>query len=184
MPVFVVRFVRRTNRLTVGVLLAAASGILLNSCGSPLAGSTTAPSNLIQPGLTPFSNSRQATSTACTANAHTAGRARWTVLMFINAASNLQDDSWFNVAQMAAVGSDADLNIVVQWKQASSNPFFSGIKPAASDTPSFSGTRRYLIHQHSGSELIQIAGGDTSSPYPDRLADPSPTILSSNEPPG
>src|SRR5258708_35709128 len=155
MPVFVVRFVRRTNRLTVGVLLAAASGILLNSCGSPLAASSTAPSNLIQPGLTPFTNSRQATASACTANAHTTGRARWTVLMFINAASNLQDDSWFNVAQMASVGSGADVNIVVQWKQAISNPFFSGHKPAASDKPSFSSNPLYLIHLPSCSDLCQ-----------------------------
>ena len=56
----------------------------------------------------------------CAANAHASGRTRWTVLVYINAANNLQPDSLLNVAQMASVGSDSNVNIVVQWKQATS----------------------------------------------------------------
>ncbi|HZP85023.1 MAG TPA: hypothetical protein VFB21_25520, partial [Chthonomonadaceae bacterium] len=55
---------------------------------------------------------------ACTQNAHQAGRPFWTILVFMNAANNLQPDSLLNIAQMASVGSDANINIVVQWKQA------------------------------------------------------------------
>jgi len=102
---------------------------------------------------------------ACTANAHTNGRARWTVLVYINAANNLQPDSLLNVAQMASVGSDSNVNIVIQWKQ--SNCTDCG--PALS----FVGTRRYYVRQHSAADVTAISNGNTTSLDPDRLPDPS-----------
>ena len=109
---------------------------------------------------------------ACEANtAHADGRARWTVLIYMNAANNLQPDSLINVGQMASVGSDSNVNIVLQWKQTTAaqinNPF-------GDDTPSFVGTRRYLIHKHTAADVNNIQNNhDTSSLDSDRLADPS-----------
>ena len=178
----------RSVRLILGLAACAAiaisAGLLLNSCGSPSAGSITTGFNLIQPGLTPFTNSREASASPCTVNAHTTGRARWTVLAYVNAASNLQDDSWLNVGQMAAVGSDNNVNIVVQWKQASSNTFFTGIKPSPTDTPSFSGTRRYLVRQHSAGEVSRIESGDSTPLDSDRLADPATNVVTATDPQG
>src|SRR5579859_6177540 len=54
---------------------------------------------------------------ACSANTHQSGRARWTILVYMQAANNLQPYSLKNIAQMASVGSNSDVNIVVQWKQ-------------------------------------------------------------------
>ncbi len=169
-----------------GACLALFSLPLVSNCGGGSAAPVQNANGLIQPGLTPFNNSRQATAAVCQANPHTNGRARWTVLMFINAASNLQDDSWLNVGQMASVGSDSNVNIVVQWKQASSNPFFSqaGIQPSPGDTPSFVGTRRYLIRQHSSSDVQRIESGDTTPLDPDRLADPATNVIKVTDPQG
>lgn len=100
---------------------------------------------------------------ACAANPTTGTRPRWTVLVYINAANNLQPDSLLNIAQMAKIGSDAQLNIVVQWKQATC--FDCG-------SPSYLGTRRYKISQHNSIDTQNIANGDTSSLDRDRLPDP------------
>ncbi len=100
---------------------------------------------------------------ACVLNPHLSGRARWTVLLYINAANNLQPDSLLNVAQMASVGSDANLNIIVQWKQANC---------ADCGTPSFQATKRFRITQHTTAEVNSIAAGDTSSLSRDELAPP------------
>lgn len=108
------------------------------------------------------------TRSACTANLHQSGRARWTVLVYMNAANDLQPDSLLNIGQMASVGSDGtNLNIVVQWKQANcpNNPNGCG-------SPSFLGTRRYYIRTHSASDVAQIENGNTSVLDSDRLADP------------
>ena len=101
---------------------------------------------------------------ACAANTHANGRTRWTVLVYINSANNLQPDSLLNVAQMASVGSDSNVNIVVQWKQA--NCIDCG-------QPSFFGTRRYLIKQHAAADVTAIKTGNTTSLDADRLADPA-----------
>src|SRR5689334_22604707 len=59
------------------------------------------------------------TRSVCSVNTHVSGRSRWTVLVYMNAANDLQPDSLLNVGQMASVGSDGtNLNFVVQWKQA------------------------------------------------------------------
>ena len=109
---------------------------------------------------------------ACSANTHTAGKTRWTVLVYINAANNLQPDSLLNVGQMAAVGSDSNVNIAVQWKQASC---------VDCGQPSFLATRRYLIKKHTDQEVQAIKGGDTSSLDADRLADPATNNVSTHQ---
>lgn len=174
-------------------LLGAAGGAglliaLFTGCGGGGDSSSTAPpvGGLIAPGLTPFTNSRQTTAAPCQANAHSGSRARWTVLVYINAASDLQDFSWLNAGQMAAVGSDSNVNIVVQWKQASSNPFFtlSGIQPSPGDTPSFVGTRRYFIRKHTTAEVNRIESGDTTPLDSDRLPDPTTNVVTATDPQG
>jgi hypothetical protein len=112
------------------------------------------------PGLTDPPDTNRA---ACAANPHAAGRARWTVLVYINAANNLQPDSLLNVAQMASVGSDADVNIAVQWKQATC---------VDCGQPSFLATRRYFIRKHTQAEVTAITNGNTASLDADRLPDP------------
>lgn len=143
----------------IGVMAAALSGcggsggVIGNPPGN--GGNNPTPS----PGDPDFT-----TRAACTANTTSGTKPRWTVLVFMNAANNLQPDSLTNIAQMASVGSDANVNIVVQWKQANC---------ADCGTPSYTGTRRYFIRQHSASDVAQIRSGNTASLDADRLADPS-----------
>jgi hypothetical protein len=119
-------------------------------------------------------NNGSTNRSVCTANAHVNGRAYWTVLVYMNAANNLQPDSLQNIAQMMGVGSDSNVNIVVQWKQASCSDC---------GNPSFIGTQRYLIRPHSAADVNQVCQpnitnsdnclGNTAVLAPDRLADPA-----------
>ncbi len=99
---------------------------------------------------------------ACAANAHTTGRARWTVLVFLNSSNDLNQadsaignvsDALHNIAQMATAGSDSNVNIVVQWKQATCS---------TCGTATFNETRRYLIRPHSAADVAQITAGNTT----------------------
>ncbi len=147
-------------------LLAGAAGALAASFAGCGGGSSS-------PGVTPPPNTGRG---ACVANTvHADGRARWTVLIYMNAANSLQHDSLINVGQMASVGSDANVNIVLQWKQT----IASQIIYANGDvTPSFVGTHRYLIRKHSASDVNNIQNNhDTSSLEADRLADPATNAL-------
>lgn len=63
-------------------------------------------------------------------------KAKWTFLVYLNGANDLQTYGPLNVNQMEKVGSTADVNIVVQWKQASC---------ASCGSPQWTGTRRYYI---------------------------------------
>lgn len=140
--------------------VVGAVGALISGCGG--GGGSTTPA----PGPIGGGTSRD----VCLANApHNDGRKRWTVLIYMNAANNLQPDSLLNVAQMAKVGSDAaNVNIVVQWKQSASCQ-----NGADCGTPSFDGTRRYLISPHTAAEVNQIENGNTVSLDRDRLGDPA-----------
>lgn len=82
----------------------------------------------------------------------------------MNAANNLQPDSLLNIAQMASVGSDSNVNIIVQWKQALC---------VDCGSPSFQATKRFRITKHTATEVSAIAGGDTSSLSRDELPPPS-----------
>ncbi len=132
-------------------------------------------------GSTPVINPPPGTRSACAVNpAHNDGRARWTVLVYMNASNNLQPFSLQNIAQMVNQGSDSNVNIVVQWKQAAQ----SQITDCSDCVPSFVGTRRYLLHQHDTSSLCtnidNFATCSTSEPTilaGDRLADPTTNII-------
>jgi len=81
-------------------------------------------------------------------------RAKWTFLVFLNAANNLQEFGALNVNQMERIGSTTDVNIVVQWKQADC--------PSCGN-PDWVGTRRYFITKDSdplrvNSQLVQNLG--------------------------
>lgn len=72
-------------------------------------------------------------------------RARWTFLVFLNAANNLQQFAPLNVNQMEKVGSTADVNIVVQWKQA---------RCSDCGSPSWVGTRRYYVTRDNDTSTV------------------------------
>lgn len=160
-------FVNVLRRLTVFAGLVGILGASLSGCGS---GGSSSSNN---GGGGGGGGGRG----VCQPNTHAGGRARWTVLVYMNASNNLQPFSLLNIAQMASVGSDgANVNIVVQWKQ--SNAPDSG-------SPTFVGTRRYYIHPHSAAQVGQICSnlqdetsctgngeGNTSVLDSDRLADP------------
>ena len=99
----------------------------------------------------------------CRANAAVSGRAKWTVLIYMNAANDLQPDSLTNMAQIASIGSSPDVNIVVQWKQAAC---------ANCGSPSFVETRRYRVTPHSSADVASIQRGVTSVLDNDLLAPP------------
>ncbi|HXG23745.1 MAG TPA: clostripain-related cysteine peptidase, partial [Chthonomonadales bacterium] len=84
----------------------------------------------------------------------TSSRAKWTFLVFLNAANNLQEFGPLNVNQMEKIGSTADVNIVVQWKQANCS---------SCGRPDWVGTRRYFITKDNdpsrvNSQLVQDLG--------------------------
>ncbi len=168
------------TRRRMQCLLGAFAVAAITGCGSGSSTSSVDNGNFVTPGTTPYVTSNLAARDVCQANPHSPGRARWTVLVYLNAASNLQPFSLLNIAQMAAVGSNADLNIVVQWKQTATSNFFTGV--GVQSTPSFIGTRRYKISKHSTADRNKIAPpnitsnlnlvGDTTPLDADRLPDP------------
>ncbi|MCX6976597.1 MAG: clostripain-related cysteine peptidase, partial [Verrucomicrobia bacterium] len=81
-----------------------------------------------------------------------APRTKWTILVYMNAASDLHPFSVLNVNQMESIAQNADVRFVLQWKQT------RDIYPNSS----FDGTRRMLVKpdttQSIASELIQDMG--------------------------
>jgi len=67
-----------------------------------------------------------------------AARTRWTFMVYLNAANDLQQFGPLNVNQMEKIGSNADINIVVQWKQANCS---------SCGSPAWVSTRRYFINR-------------------------------------
>ena len=72
-------------------------------------------------------------------------KAKWTVLVYMNAANDLSDFDELNVNQMETVASNPDVQFVLQWKQA--RGFWDS-------DPSFEGTRRVLVKGDSTSEVV------------------------------
>lgn len=87
-----------------------------------------------------------------TGTAPSSTRSKWTVLVYMNGANDLQQYSVLNMNQMERVASNPDVRFVVQWKQ----------YPARFVGGTFNGTRRYLaksdFSNNINSELIQDMG--------------------------
>jgi hypothetical protein len=62
--------------------------------------------------------------------------AKWTIFVYMNADNNLEPDAITNINQMEAVGSSADVNIVVEIRRSPGYDFSNG---------DWSSTRRFLI---------------------------------------
>ncbi|MFQ3611225.1 MAG: clostripain-related cysteine peptidase [Fimbriimonadales bacterium] len=73
------------------------------------------------------------------------GDVKWTVMVFMNAANDLDDFSELNINQMEQVANNPNVRIVVQWKRS------ARFAPSGSWT----GTRRYLIQPDSDPTRIQ-----------------------------
>lgn len=81
-----------------------------------------------------------------------AAPAKWTVIVFMNAANNLWPYSTLNMNQMEKVAQNPDVRFVVEWKQSTM------VDPGSS----FNSTRRYLVKPDTttaiASQLVQDLG--------------------------
>lgn len=88
---------------------------------------------------------------------------KWTILVYLNAANDLQAYSQLNVNQMEQVASNPDVRIVVQWKN----------YPSAFSGGLFDGTRRYLVKPDTtstiASEMLQDMGTTVDMGSPQNL---------------
>jgi len=80
---------------------------------------------------------------------------KWTVLVYMNAANDLDTFGDLNINQMEKAAGNPDVRFVVQWKQA--------VITGESESPSFVGTRRYLLQHDTDvnnvhSQLVQDMG--------------------------
>ncbi len=109
-------------------------------------------------------------SSGVTVTAATSGRSKWTVLVYMNAANDLNSFSTGDINEMEAGITGTDVRTVVQWKQ--SQTAFPG--------STFDGVRRYLIKPDTtptvASELLQSGltqpgGGALDMGDPQTLAD-------------
>lgn len=69
----------------------------------------------------------------------------WTILVFMNAANNLEPDSIDDMNEMEQLGSTSDVNIVVQWKR------IAGYDSSNGDWKT---TRRYYVTKDSDTETV------------------------------
>jgi len=86
-----------------------------------------------------------------------APHAKWTIMVYVAANNNLEPNSITNLMEMAAVGSTADVNIVVQITRPPNYRGFYG---------EWGGTRRFLVTKSDG----QLSSGDFQI-SPTRFAD-------------
>lgn len=98
-----------------------------------------------------YTNGRLGSATV-TGTPPTATQGKWTVLVYMNGANDLQQYSVLNMNQMEKVASNPDVRFVVQWKQF----------PAQFNGGTFNGTRRYLANSdftnNINSTLLQDMG--------------------------
>lgn len=151
------------STLTFGVAGVVADGSLTfltpasiqwssNSTGIPIDASGVATAKL--PGSATIT-ARDADSTqtaSTTATVPSPPRSTWTIMVYLDAANDLQPYSLLNMNQMELLGGGANVRFVVQWKQLK---IFSG--------STFDGTRRYLVNQDSDqtavkSQMVQDLG--------------------------
>lgn len=72
------------------------------------------------------------------------GTLKWTVMVFMNAANDLDDYSELNMNQMEQIQTNPNVRVVVQWKRAA----------RYAPSGSWTGTRRYLIQYDTDSQRI------------------------------
>jgi hypothetical protein len=98
-----------------------------------------------------YTNGRSG-SAAVTGTPPNAPHGKWTILVYMNGANDLQQYSVLNMNQMEKVASNPDVRFVVQWKQ----------YPAQFTGGTFNGTRRYLassdFSNNINSTLLQDMG--------------------------
>ncbi len=73
------------------------------------------------------------------------GPAKWTYMVYMSADNNLEDEAILNMNQMEAVGSDEDLNIVIQFDRSPEYDETNG---------NWSGTRRYLVDHDTDPDVL------------------------------
>jgi hypothetical protein len=74
-----------------------------------------------------------------------ATRAKWTVLVYMNAANDLEPFATPNVNDMEVTGSTAEVNVVLEWQQA---------RCAQCGSPDWVGTRRYRITKDNDTSTV------------------------------
>jgi hypothetical protein len=94
-----------------------------------------------------------------------ATKVKWTFLVYLNGANNLQQFGPLNVNQMEQVGSSADVNIVVQWKQATCSDCGS---------TGWQSTRRYYITQNN--DITKNGGNGTDAVGSRLVQDLGPSV--------
>ena len=72
-------------------------------------------------------------------------RANWTVLVYMNAANNLEPFSVENVDQMEQASYSSDVNVVLQWKRWHGENQISEDAAFDPNSPEWDGTRRYWL---------------------------------------
>lgn len=111
-----------------------------------------------------YTNGRSG-SAAVTGTPPSATQGKWTVLVYMNGANDLQQYSVLNMNQMERVASNPDVRFVVQWKQF----------PAQFNGGTFNGTRRYLANSdfsnNINSTLLQDMGTSIDMGSPQTLND-------------
>ncbi len=111
-----------------------------------------------------YTNGRSG-SAAVTGTPPSATPGKWTVLVYMNGANDLQQYSVLNMNQMERVASNPDVRFVVQWKQF----------PAQFNGGTFNGTRRYLANSdfsnNINSTLLQDMGTSIDMGSPQTLND-------------
>ncbi len=80
--------------------------------------------------------------------------AKWTIIVFLNSANDLDDFAPLNVNQMEAGLNSSDVNIVVQWKRI---PSYATVQP-------WTGVRRYLITHDTDPNQVNSTLLETLSP--------------------
>jgi hypothetical protein len=136
-----------------GLLNLTANGAVASADGS-VTGQLTQGANGSQPVLNLQLTKLNGAAVNVTITLTRTTRAKWSFLVYLNGANDLQTFGPLNFNQMEKVGSTTDVNIVVQWKQASCS---------SCGSPDWTGTRRYFVTKDSDvsavhSTLVQDMG--------------------------
>lgn len=124
-----------------GLITLNADGTFQSANGTGIAGQLTTSGSAYSLTLSRLNG----TSVSITLPVSRATRAKWTFLVYLNAANNLQEFSVLNVNQMEKIGSTADVNVVIQWKQAGCS---------SCGNPAWLGTRRYYVQRDNDTNTI------------------------------